>query len=250
MKLIAYRLRDGAPEPTPGNPTRAWMDQTGDKFAYRCLPLRVANTHGWEIRADVAFEARWDGADDVGAVQVRAKGDSFVTAASHFGHGVLTMQFHWLFRTAPENVALWVTGPPNWPKDAIAPLSGLVETAWAPFTFTMNWKFTRAGKWVRFEEGEPVCFIFPLDYVAIERADVELKEIAQDPELNAAHAAWKASRHDFNKRLAEGDAAAMSQKWQRDYFTGRDPFVGQRPALHRFKAAPAPFAKRDSAKAE
>ena len=36
-----------------------------------------------------------------------------------------------------------VTGPFNQPKDAIQPLTAIVETDWAPFTFTMNWKFTR-----------------------------------------------------------------------------------------------------------
>lgn len=249
MKLIAYRLRDGAPEPRPGRPTREWMDQTAQKYAYRCLPLRVANTHGWEICADAAFEARWDGADDIGGVQIRARRAGFVAPASHFGHGVLTIQFHWLFRTEPRQVGLWVTAAPNWPKDGLAPLSGLVETAWAPFTFTMNWKFTRPGKWVRFEEGEPICFFFPIDYVAIETASVETRAIEDDAELHAAHTAWKASRNEFNACLAEGEAGAVARKWQRDYFTGRDPFSGERPELHRFKASPAaftPHAKSDA----
>jgi Family of unknown function (DUF6065) len=28
---------------------RAWMDATDQRFAYRCLPLNIANAHGWEI---------------------------------------------------------------------------------------------------------------------------------------------------------------------------------------------------------
>lgn len=241
MKLIAYRLSDGAAEPIPGRATREWMDRSVQKFAYRCLPLRVANTHGWDICADTDFEARWDGAADIGAVQIRTKAGGRVIPSSHFGEGVLTIQFDWLFRTEPDNVGLWATGPPNWPKDGIAPLSGLIETAWSPFTFTMNWVFTRPGKWVRFEVGEPLCFIFPLDYVAIENTTTEVRAIEDDPTLSAAYEAWKISRNDFNARLNAGCPVAISEKWQRDYFTGRDPSMGKRPELHRFKAAPSNF---------
>ena len=53
---------------------------------------------------------------------------------------------------------MWAMGPPNHIKDGIQPLAGLVETDWLPFPFTMNWLFTRPGT-VRFEKGEPFCFI-------------------------------------------------------------------------------------------
>jgi hypothetical protein len=41
---------------------RGWMDATGDSFAYRCLPLAVANAHGWEILCVRGFIARWQAA--------------------------------------------------------------------------------------------------------------------------------------------------------------------------------------------
>ena len=78
-------------------------------------------------------------------------------ARSHFSSGVLTLQPGYLFRT-PPGWDMWAAGPPNWPKDGIQPLSGLVETDWLPFPFTMNWIFTRPGR-IRFEKGEPFCFI-------------------------------------------------------------------------------------------
>ena len=33
--------------PTPMK--RSWMDNTPGKFAYHCVPLNVANTHGWSV---------------------------------------------------------------------------------------------------------------------------------------------------------------------------------------------------------
>ena len=76
---------------------------------------------------------------------------------SHFGNGTITFSFPYLFRT-PPGWSMLTMGSPNHVKDGIQALAGVVETDWLPFPFTMNWLFTRPGK-VRFEKGEPFCFI-------------------------------------------------------------------------------------------
>lgn len=46
--LSAYRIEDFPSMPIIPAPTqRTWMDATDDRFAYRCLPLNIANQHGW-----------------------------------------------------------------------------------------------------------------------------------------------------------------------------------------------------------
>src|SRR5436190_22927920 len=40
---------------------RDWMDATQNKFAYRCLPLTMANPTGWWVYNPVGFPAIWDG---------------------------------------------------------------------------------------------------------------------------------------------------------------------------------------------
>ena len=53
--------------------------------------------------------------------------------------------------------------PINRPKDAIAALTGLIETDWSPYSFTMNWQFARTHTAVRFiEKGEPFCHLMPV----------------------------------------------------------------------------------------
>ena len=68
---------------------------------------------------------------------------------------------HGVFRTEP-GWNLFVGGSPNEPKDGLYPLSGVIETDWAPYSFTMNWQFTRPDHWISFEEGEPFCFLYPV----------------------------------------------------------------------------------------
>lgn len=83
--------------------------------------------------------------------------------------GIVTFHTGHLFRT-PPGWGVWVTGPPNWPKDGIAPLTGLVETDWLPFPFTMNWQMTRPGE-VVFRKGEPFAFITLMEHKRLEAID-------------------------------------------------------------------------------
>jgi hypothetical protein len=163
MDLTCF-LHDGwEPDIRPASPRRDWMDETPDAFAYRCLPLNIANAHGWEIGAAINCAARWDGGIGVDAVEVWTEpgAPTHRGPVSLFGQGVLTFHVEGIMRT-PPGWNLWVGGPPNSAKDGIAPLSGVIETDWSPFTFTMNWRFTRAGEWVTFDRGEAIAFFFPV----------------------------------------------------------------------------------------
>ena len=65
QELVCYLHAGWAPLIRPAPATRAWMDATPEAFAYRCLPLNIANAHGWEILSPCGFEAVWDGGSTV-----------------------------------------------------------------------------------------------------------------------------------------------------------------------------------------
>jgi hypothetical protein len=236
-RLIAYRLDRPPPCIRPASVRRDWMDASPQGFAYRCLPLTIANGHGWEIPGDTDFEAWWNGGDQPGDIVLRTRQRGRMVPVSHFGAGVLTFHIDVLLRTEP-GTGLWVSGPPNSPKDGIAPLSGVVETDWAPMTFTMNWRFTRPHQVVRFAVGEPVCFFFPLPRGIVPDTRPELRDLAEAPELQAAHADWCAARASFNSALKQPGSTARQQGWQRDYHRGRGAPEG---ADHRTKLQARPF---------
>lgn len=196
------------------------MDATVSRFAYRCLPLTIANSLGWELLTPFGVEAEWNGGDEVTDLTVKGGDGTDVSrfASSHFGHGVLTFQTMYIFRTDPQ-VAIWVRGTPNRPKDGIFPLDGVVETDWLSFTFTMNWKFTRPGR-VVFERDEPFCFITPCPYRQPENLRPEIVPLASDPEVAAAYEMHRQKRTDFNARLAANDSQTVNEGWQKWYMKG------------------------------
>ncbi|AMB47703.1 DUF6065 family protein [Methylobacterium sp. AMS5] len=138
-----------------------------------------------------------------------------------------------LFRASP-GWALIARGPPNSPRDGIAPLEGLVETDWLPFTFTMNWRFTRLGT-VRFAKGECFCFIAPVPHETFDAIRPRIRSFDDDPELKAAYDEWRGRRSAFQARVAAGEPDAVRAGWQRDYIAGRDPAGSDGPTFHRTK---------------
>jgi hypothetical protein len=239
MRLICYTTSGAPPNIIPAPVERAWMDQTPDGHAYRCLPLNIANAHGWMLLNTVPFTAEWNGRPELNSITVRPLAAGDVLGQSHFGSGVLTFHVNGLFRTEP-GYDLMVSGPINMLKDAIQPLTGVVETDWAPFTFTMNWKFTRPGTQVTFARDEPFCMIYPVRRGLIEDIEPEIRPIESDADINSAFTAWGESRRGFNKELRVPGSEARARKWQKDYFRGDSPFA-EGPPDHRTKLRAKPF---------
>lgn len=222
MQLDCYRIYSTAPRIIPGRSRREWMDAFADRHPYRCLPLTMANSTGWEILCPIDIEVTWDGGELENAITITSSaGDAAVRsfASSHFRRGIVTMHTGHLFRT-PPGWGVWCQAAPNWPKDGIAPLTGLIETDWLPFPFTMNWQMTRPGT-VRFEKDEPFCFINVMEHHKLEEIEPKLRMLDHNPDLKAEYNAWAESRADFNKRLNDREEGAMKDRWQRHYMRGK-----------------------------
>ncbi|MEH6487435.1 DUF6065 family protein [Hyphomonas oceanitis] len=222
MRLECYKIHDVAPEIVPGRSQREWMDAFPDRHPYRCLPLTMANSTGWEILCPMDIKIQWNGGPKKEDINFLTTGDPAAIASfadSHFMRGIVTFHTGHLFRT-PPGWGVWATGAPNWPKDGIAPLTGLVETDWLPFPFTMNWAMTRPGE-VVFRKGEPFCFITLFEHKKLEEIEPERQIMTVNPELVKEYEAWSSSRSDFNARLATGEEKAMKERWQRHYMKGQ-----------------------------
>ena len=247
MDLICYLHPAWRPLLRPASANRAWMDATPEAFAYRCLPLNIANAHGWELLSPCGFEASWKGgtaADDV-VIRLDPGSDPAHAPVALFGQGVLTFHVEAIFRT-PESWNLWVSGPPNHGKDAIAPLTGVIETDWSPYTFTMNWRFTRPGQVIRFEAGEPFCFLFPVQRGALETFVPRTRPLSDDPELEERFMAWSRSRDAFHEKMKTAGDVAPADKWQKHYYRGEDSAGARISSRHQTKLRLKPFDARST----
>ena len=225
MELECFVMTTQPPEIVPGRPDREWMDAFMARFPYRCLPLVMANTTGWEILCPMDITIIWNGGTGKDDLTISCDADPTYNldhiAQSHFTHGVVTFHTGYMFRTPPGYVVL-AGGAPNHVKDGIQPLSGLVETDWLPFPFTMNWLMTRPGM-VSFKKGEPFCFIQVVEHKKMDEVQPVIKRLESDPDLKKQFEAWAQTRTAFNESLTNRDPEAMKEAWQKFYFKGERP---------------------------
>ena len=69
--LICYVFDGWHPLLRPAPQERDWMDKTNDTYAYRCLPLSIANTHGWQLLCYCDFEVWWTGGPKLDDLRIR-----------------------------------------------------------------------------------------------------------------------------------------------------------------------------------
>ena len=216
--LIVFITRDTAPQITPAPISRTWMSklsETRKGWPNRCLPMLTANQSGWELLNRCAFTATWLGQEN--GVDVMIAPDQSDTGqflpVSHFGDGILTWHLPMLFRT-PPGYNLLVRGPANYPKDAVCPLEGIVETDWASASFSMSWKLTRKLMPVRFEVDEPICMIVPQRRAELEEFAPELRRIESDEDLQRKHELFLRERGTADQfEAAARVAAGLQPEW-------------------------------------
>ena len=235
-EIIAYDVNGDFANIRTAPVERDWMDATPQKYAYRCLPLNIANGLGWQVINEIETELVWDGGINKEAVTVttRGEGKAYLAPLSHFGSGILTWHINALFRT-PPGVQLLAIGPTNQPLHGIAPLAGVIETSWSPFTFTMNWIMTARNEPVVIPKGFPICQIVPINLDVMESFKPVIKPLAANPELAQEYADWSASRNNFNYGLQTNNPDAVKAGWQKNYFRGNHIDGSKAEDQHRTK---------------
>jgi len=227
MVVKLHALTEHPPEVRPARAKRQWMDDFPDRHAYRCLPLSIANASGWEVLCPVPVEIRWNGGmakEDIEVIGHKplpsgAPIDHF--CRSNFSRGIITFHLDYVIETE-QDWGIMATGPFNDPKPDVAPLTGIIESEWLPYPFTMNWQLLRPGI-TRFEEGEPFCFFLPVPLRVLPNTDIHIHQLSDDGELEARHNQFRDTRNEFMARINAGDREAIKEAWQRHYFVGRHP---------------------------
>jgi hypothetical protein len=222
-EIEVFQLSDSPMTIKPGERERGWFENFPDRFPYRCLPLVIANQAGLQLAMDFSFTVVWDGTPAITGIRVASTDARAATYISgHFGYGVLTFSIPHLFRTKGDT-GLLVMGPANLPKIDAVPLTGIVETAWSPYTFTMNWKMLQPNRAVIWDAGEPFCQLVPLDLALIRDLKVTQRDIAEEPELQKSYTAWAESRRKFNAERKTAPRTPGPSPWQKHYFQGKLP---------------------------
>ena len=214
--MILYQLHKTARTTvTKASSKRDWMEKTDSRFAYRCLPLSIANSHGYVFSLKKPVQFIWNGENTTDAITIKSNPDDMI--ASIFGSGIITLHLdHIVTTNKGDNIV--ITGPHNQYFTGMHHLTGIYETDWAPFSFTMNYKITHPNQLMTITPNQPVCQIYPIPRNYIEEDVTTIKHISENPTLEKHYQQFSESREQF---LAGNREIKDSIKyWQKTYFKG------------------------------
>ena len=124
-------------------------DKKRDWFSphfYRCLPLTIGNQYGFTVSSEFDISFEWNGGDlpeDSKIYLNEQLNDTdnikYPNVSSHFGHGIVTINTPYFFRT-PPGVNLMTINPPNYVIPNVTFMTGVIETDNLRRNFTFNLK--------------------------------------------------------------------------------------------------------------
>jgi len=138
-KLTQERILDMVKKP---DKKRDWFTP----HFYRCLPLTIGNQYGFTISSEFDITFEWNGGDTpedttiyVDQNLTNSDNAKYPNISTHFGHGIMTINTPFFFRT-PPGVNLMTINPPNYIIPNVTPMTGVIETDNLRRNFTFNFK--------------------------------------------------------------------------------------------------------------
>lgn len=223
MKVEIFKTLNHLPI-RPCSMKREWMDSFPRRNPHRCNPMTVANSYGWEVYSPISFTAIWDGSmgqSSVSGISFRSKDDHNLLPKHHFGNGILTWDTGFIIKTEFP-YAMFVNSPSNTITKNVTPLSGIVETYWLPFTFTLNWKINDPGHPVIINKGDVLAQIFPVQINVFDDMEVVVKNTTEAPEdLRKKYFSWAKNRsenmNNFQGHYIRGEIPNIEYKEKNRY---------------------------------
>jgi hypothetical protein len=103
-----------------------------------------------------------------------------------------------------------------------------VETDWAPYTFTMNWRIMKRKTGIYFKKGDPICMLQPYPIELLEQTEASTALIESAPELKRDFEEWLSHRRAQAQAVAQGE----EPKFRLDYLRGVTPRGEEAPKHH------------------
>ncbi len=202
---------------------RNWMTDSKYKFAYKCLPLNIANQYGFAVLSPADFTVDYWGGDDGNAVDVMVHSDDpqiKENIVSYLGEKTVTIHLDFCLQT-PEGYSTYIRGIANETKDGIKYLDAIVETDWLPYTFSYSFVVTSPGIY-EFKKNEPLFMFFPIERNTVENFTLRNQSIKTNDDFYKDFSEYANSRNKLTFDVKDGKVEGPH--FQRFYQEGRGPF--------------------------
>ena len=191
---------------------------------YKCLPLAIGNMQGFVFSLPYTISVIWNGGNNLEDVSINFYDDfepyknyNFIYPTSHFGSGILTLNFPVTLKT-PPGINLMTISPPNFPLPGLSPMTGVIETDNIRFSFTLNLKIDLPNVNITINPNTPLVGIIPIPRYFCD--SFELKNAYEVFEKNIVDEEINIVREHSDARIIQNSQEII--KSDRLYYSGLD----------------------------
>lgn len=180
MSIIKAYLQKDAFDIKQTRVKRDWMDKTWESHAYKCFPLNITNSIGYEISPPEDIVFIWDGVDDTSPDHIKIlEGEKYCSTSR--GNATLTFVTGIVFET-DQNVSMMNMPVPNYFREDFQVFSTIISTSWYRQMMPSVIKLMKENKEVVIKAGEPVATIIPLSLNSFSQDVLELHDYKTNEE--------------------------------------------------------------------
>jgi hypothetical protein len=170
----------------PTSLRRDWMDETWQQHAYRCFPLQLGNTIGYQLSLPVDLKFRWNGVFSESGDNVEVlSGRKYVYTTR--GHATISIKTGITFST-PENITMLQIPAPNFFNPDYQAFTTLISTSWYYQEIPSAIRILSFNKDIVIKAGEPYATLIPISLSKLQDMELELKDYVyteRDAEYNS-----------------------------------------------------------------
>ena len=159
---------------------RDWMDETFSNHAYRCFPLTLANSIGYElsIPEDVSFI--WNGIDNTLPDNIKII-DGIKYCSNSRGNATVSFKTGIIFKTN-KNVSMLHIPVPNIFNKDFQTFTSIISTSFYEIEFPSAIKITTPNKKITIKANHPIATLIPISLTEMSNTELNLKDFNKDNE--------------------------------------------------------------------
>lgn len=172
MSVIKAYLKQDAFNIKQTRVKRDWMDNTWEAHAYKCFPLSITNSIGYEISCPEDIVFIWDGIDDTSPDHIKIlEGHKYCSTAR--ANSTLSFITNIVFETDDQTSMLHMPVP-NYFRDEYQVFTTLISTSWYRQSFPSVIKLLKPNVEIVIKAGEPIATIIPISLTKFSQDELSL----------------------------------------------------------------------------
>ena len=161
---------------------RDWMEITGERHAYHCFPVSLANRFGWSVSFPEDITFIWDGGMDLNAERVKIISGHKYTNINRANH-TISFETGLKFITE-ENVSLLTMPVPNQFIRGAQCFTTIVSTSVLPGSLPIAWMITEPNIEITIPANTPVAAIVPISLTEVQSYELVISNKNLKPDFN------------------------------------------------------------------